>query len=130
MSYQFYVIMQKRRSGEVYADIHKTNEKIYFSQEEAEKDLLNDKNYDEIRDSFHVVPLVATTVTEYDDIIRVGRYESDIAEQAIHDMKKANAKLDSILKAIGSLPRYTSDGQRSYIGVYINYYDLMEAIGK
>jgi hypothetical protein len=31
----FYVIMQKRRDGEVYADLHKTNEIMYLTYEDA-----------------------------------------------------------------------------------------------
>lgn len=66
MAYQFYVIMQKRSGGKVYADVHKTTEKIYFTEEEA----LSDMNQDELlKNNFHVVPLVAMTLDEYNECV-------------------------------------------------------------
>lgn len=35
MAFEFYVNMQKRKDGKVYADLHKTDHTIYFTPEEA-----------------------------------------------------------------------------------------------
>jgi hypothetical protein len=52
---EFYVIMQKRQDGKVYADLHKTNQIIYLTKEDAEEDLKHD-TYDSYR---HIVKLIA-----------------------------------------------------------------------
>lgn len=52
---EFYVIMQKRQDGKVYADLHKTNQIIYLTEEDAEEDLKHD-----IDSSYrHIVKLIA-----------------------------------------------------------------------
>lgn len=63
MSYQIYVIMQKRKDGIIYSDMHKTTEKIYFNPEDAEEDRVKD---DVLKEHFHVVPIVCMTVNEYE----------------------------------------------------------------
>ena len=52
----FYVVMQKRKDGEIYVDLHKTTEKIYLSYEDAE-DALNELGF--IKEHYHIVKLVA-----------------------------------------------------------------------
>ena len=52
----FYVVMQKRKDGEIYVDLHKTTEKIYLLYEDAE-DALNELGF--IKEHCHVVKLVA-----------------------------------------------------------------------
>jgi hypothetical protein len=57
VGHEFWVIMLKRRDGEVYADLHKTNEIMYFTYEDA----LDDFNYDEhYKEYYHIVKLLAT----------------------------------------------------------------------
>ena len=64
MAHSFWVIMQRRSDGRVYADLHKTvGDKFYHSPEEAEADripLLGD-----IAQYFHVVELVAVTAEDW-----------------------------------------------------------------
>ena len=67
MSTTFYVIMQKRRDGRVYADLHKTDGRFYLTPEEAKRALENDPIYKEF---FHVVELVAMTVEEWDELTK------------------------------------------------------------
>jgi hypothetical protein len=52
----FYVVMQKRKDGEIYVDLHKTTEKIYLLYEEAEE-ALNELGV--LKDYHHIVKLVA-----------------------------------------------------------------------
>lgn len=47
VGHEFWVIMVKRQDGEVYADLHKTNEKIYLTYEDALKDFSYDEHYKE-----------------------------------------------------------------------------------
>jgi hypothetical protein len=62
MSYEFFTVMLKRTDGEVYADLHKTNRRIYFSKQEAQLELAN---MGEVSIHFHVVGLVALTADEW-----------------------------------------------------------------
>ena len=57
---EFYVIMQKRQDGKVYADLHKTNQVIYLTIEDAEEDLIIDGYYD----NYHIVKLIASLEDE------------------------------------------------------------------
>ena len=59
--YEFYVNMQKRRDGKVYADLHKTDERIYFNEEEAQTAIDADP---EIAPYRHVVKLIAVLPEE------------------------------------------------------------------
>lgn len=52
----FYVNMQKRGDGKVYADLHKTDERIYFTREEAQAAIDADPTLAPYR---HVVEMVA-----------------------------------------------------------------------
>ncbi len=53
---EFYVIMQKRQDGKVYADLHKTNQHIYLTYENAEDELNNSAHY---KKYCHIVKLIA-----------------------------------------------------------------------
>lgn len=53
---EFYVIMLKRQDGKVYADLHKTNQKIYLEYEDALEDLNNTEHFKEY---YHIVKLIA-----------------------------------------------------------------------
>jgi len=67
---EFYVIMIKRQDCKVYADLHKTTEKIYLTYEDAEKELNGGglcteyfyKNY------FHIVRLIACLPETLDEL--------------------------------------------------------------
>ena len=41
IGHEFYVIMVKRRDGEIYCDLAKTNQYIYLTKEDAEDNLKN-----------------------------------------------------------------------------------------
>ena len=66
MSTTFYVIMQKRRDGKVYADLHKTDHIIYLTPEDAQWALEKDTPNPEY---FHVVELVAMTVDDWNELM-------------------------------------------------------------
>jgi hypothetical protein len=57
VGHEFWVIMLKRRDGKVYADLHKTNQKIYLEYEDALEDFNNSEHYKEY---YHIVKLLAT----------------------------------------------------------------------
>ena len=54
----FWVFMQKRRDGEVYADLHKSNQIIYLTYEDALK-VFNDDDPD-FKGYYHIVKMIAT----------------------------------------------------------------------
>lgn len=68
MATSFYVVMQKRGDGRIYADLHKTTEKIFFFEEDAKREI--DNMYESIRNSFHVVELVAMTMDDFNEYTR------------------------------------------------------------
>jgi hypothetical protein len=49
--------MLKRRDGEVYADLHKTNQKIYLEYEDALEDFYYGAYF---KENYHIVKLLAT----------------------------------------------------------------------
>ncbi len=55
MSYLIYVNMQKRSDGKVYADLHKTDERIYFTRQDAQEAIDADPELAKYR---HVVQIV------------------------------------------------------------------------
>lgn len=55
MSFLIYVNMQKRGDGKVYADMHKTDERIYFTPEDAQAAIDADPELAKYR---RVVPIV------------------------------------------------------------------------
>lgn len=59
MATEFFVIMQKRTDGIIYADLHKCTKDIYCIKEEADKALDDMGNFGVF---FHVVPLIASTL--------------------------------------------------------------------
>lgn len=59
--FEFYVNMQKRGDGIVYADLHKTDHKVYFTAEEAQAAIDADPGLKPYR---HVVKMVAILETE------------------------------------------------------------------
>lgn len=64
MAYEVYVIMQKRKDGIIYSDMHKTTEKFYFDYQEAERDRVKDEillNY------FHTVKIICCLEKEYNE---------------------------------------------------------------
>lgn len=73
MATSFYVVMQKRCDGKIYADLHKTTERIFFFEEDAKREI--DNIDDEIRNSFHVVELVAMTMDEFNEHNQEVAYE-------------------------------------------------------
>lgn len=49
--------MLKRQDGKVYADLHKTNQKIYLEYEDALEDL---NSTDHFKEYYHIVKMIAT----------------------------------------------------------------------
>lgn len=70
MSTTFYVIMQKRRDGKVYADLHKTEGRFYLTPEDAQRALEKDTPNPEF---FHIVELVAMTEEDWDELMKDGQ---------------------------------------------------------
>jgi len=66
---EFFVIMQKRADGKVYADLHKSCEKVYLTEEEAK--IAYDKETLSFRNSFHIVRLFACTEEEMAEVYKV-----------------------------------------------------------
>jgi len=66
---EFYVIMQKRQDTKVYADLHKTTEKIYLTYDDAEKEL-NDALYGDYfyKNYYHIVRLIACLPETLDEL--------------------------------------------------------------
>lgn len=62
MAYQFYVIMQKRADGKIYADLHKTTGRLYFTEADAERAR---SEMGILAQYFHTVALVALTDDEW-----------------------------------------------------------------
>ena len=58
---EFYVIMQKRQDGKVYADLHKTNQHIYLTIEDAEEVFKRNVQYQRY---YHIVKLIASLPDE------------------------------------------------------------------
>ncbi len=67
MSTTFYVVMQKRRDGKVYADLHKTDGSFFLDKDEANRVRESDPIY---REHFHVVELVAMTVDDWNELMK------------------------------------------------------------
>lgn len=66
--YEFFVVMQKRGDGGVYADLHKTTKKMYLMRLEADQAL---KDMGDLTPYFHVVRLFA--VTEGGNVYRIDK---------------------------------------------------------
>ena len=66
---EFFVIMQKRQDCKVYADLHKTTEKIYLTYDDAEKEL-NDALYGDYfyKNYYHIVRLIACLPETLDEL--------------------------------------------------------------
>ena len=62
---EFYVIMLKRQDGKVYADLHKTNEVIYGTIEDAYEEWNNNEHYKEY---CHIVKLIACLPETLDEL--------------------------------------------------------------
>ena len=54
VGHEFYTIMVKRRDGEVYCDLAKTNQQIYLTKEDAEEEFNNYSGF-----HHHIVKMIA-----------------------------------------------------------------------
>jgi hypothetical protein len=61
---EFFVIMQKRDDGKVYADLHKSIDKIYLTEEDAREAFQSKVQWDSWG-AFHIVRLIAYTEDEH-----------------------------------------------------------------
>jgi hypothetical protein len=75
---EFYVIMLKRQDGKVYADLHKTNQHIYLTIEDAYDEWNNNEHY---KQYFHIVKLIACLDGELKEI----KDQLDYLEQRAFD---------------------------------------------
>lgn len=75
---EFYVIMLKRQDGKVYADLHKTNQHIYLTIEDAYEEWNNSEHYKEY---CHIVKLIACLDGELKEI----KDQLDYLEQRAFD---------------------------------------------
>lgn len=64
MAYEFFVIMLKRSDGKIYADLHKTDEKIYLIEDEADVAL---KQMGDMARYFHKVRMVGILASEWEE---------------------------------------------------------------
>lgn len=83
MSYEFFVVMQKRADGKVYADLQKTDEMLYLLEDEAVAAL---HRLGELAQHFHIVTLVAETKPDWQSLV-----DSAAATDAVQ------AKLDEVM---------------------------------
>ena len=69
---EFFVIMLKRQDCKVYADLHKTTEKIYLTYEDAEKELNECGLYGDYfyKNYYHIVRLIACLPETLDELSR------------------------------------------------------------
>ena len=74
---EFYVIMLKRQDGKVYADLHKTNQVIYLTIEDAYEEWNNTEHYKEY---YHIVKLIACLDGELKEI----KDQLDYLEQRVY----------------------------------------------
>ena len=75
---EFYVIMLKRQDGKVYADLHKTSQIIYLTEEDAYADWSKKKHFKEY---YHIVKLIACLDEELKEI----KDQLDYLEQRAFD---------------------------------------------
>lgn len=62
MAYEFFVVMQKRSDGKIYADLHKTDERMYLVEDEADAALVA---MGELAKHFHKVKMVGVLADEW-----------------------------------------------------------------
>ena len=74
---EFYVIMLKRQDGKTYADLHKTNQHIYLTIEDAYDEWNDNENY---KKYFHIVKLIACLDGELKEI----KDQLDYLEQRVY----------------------------------------------
>ena len=67
---EFFVIMQKRDDGKVYADLHKSIDKMYLTEEDAREAFQDEVKWD-WRRAFHIVRLFACTEEEMAEVNKV-----------------------------------------------------------
>lgn len=67
---EFFVIMRKRDDGKVYADLHKSIDKMYLTEEDAREAFQAEVQWD-LRKSFHIVRLFACTEEEMAEVNKV-----------------------------------------------------------
>jgi hypothetical protein len=67
---EFFVIMRKRDDDKVYADLHKSIDKIYLTEEDARKAFQDEVKWD-LRRAFHIVRLFACTEEEMAEVDKV-----------------------------------------------------------
>ncbi len=75
---EFYVIMLKRQDGKVYVDLHKTDQFIYLTEEDAYEEL---NNKEQFKEYYQVVKLIACLDGELKEI----KDQLDYLEQRAFD---------------------------------------------
>ena len=64
MAYEFFVLMQRRRDGKQYADLHKSTQEIFLLKEDADRAL---EAMGEIAVHFAITKMVALPASEWEE---------------------------------------------------------------
>lgn len=65
MAYEFFVVMQKRSDGKMYADLNKTDERMYLIEAEADAAL---NAMGDLAKHFHKVKMVSVLADEWHNV--------------------------------------------------------------
>ena len=76
---EFFVIMQKRNDGKVYADLHKSIDKMYLTEEDAREAFQDEVKWD-WRRVFHIVRLFACTEEEMAEVNKVFQTVTELSK--------------------------------------------------
>jgi hypothetical protein len=75
---EFFVIMRKRDDGKVYADLHKSMDEIYLTEEDA-REGFQEVHWD-LRKLFHIVRLFACTEEEMAEVNKVFQTVTELSK--------------------------------------------------
>lgn len=98
MSYLIYVNMQKRGDGALYPDMHKTDERIYFSAEDAQKAIDADPELARYR---HVVPILCSLESADDDPTYLIVFKQPISNAHVENVDRLYIEAHCIEEAVG-----------------------------
>jgi hypothetical protein len=76
---EFFVIMRKRDDGKVYADLHKSIDKVYLTEQDAREAFQDEVKWDLWR-AFHIVRLFACTEEEMAEVNKVFQTVLELSE--------------------------------------------------
>jgi hypothetical protein len=76
---EFFVIMRKRDDGKVYADLHKSIDKMYLTEQDAREAFQDEVKWDLWR-AFHIVRLFACTEEEMAEVNKVFQTVTELSK--------------------------------------------------